>query len=115
MGDDIHEKEIDTENTKMSGLNQHKEENVGFVSNLTSVCVSYNLIYFWLYLKNIYSCSSEVFCISPRRLVVITIFLTLPCLLMLIITAEACKQMLLQSSEFCFLTAAQGISKHIIK
>ena len=39
---------------------------------------------------------------SPRRLVMITIFLTLRCLLMLIITAETCKQMLLQSRRFAF-------------
>ena len=39
VGDGIHEKEIDAQNAKMYGLNQHKEENVGFVSNLTSVCV----------------------------------------------------------------------------
>ena len=29
MGDGIHEKEIDAQNAKMSGLNQHKYENVG--------------------------------------------------------------------------------------
>ena len=40
-GDGIHEKEIVAQNAKMSGLDQHKEENVGLVSNLTSVCVSY--------------------------------------------------------------------------
>ena len=36
----INEKEIDAQNTKMSELNQLKEENLGFVSN-TSVWVSY--------------------------------------------------------------------------
>ena len=35
------EKEIDAQNNKMAGLKQYKEENVGFVSNLTYVCVSY--------------------------------------------------------------------------
>ena len=54
VGDGIHEKEIDAQNAKSSGLNQHKEENVGFVSNLMSVCIFY-LISFWLYLKNIHS------------------------------------------------------------
>ena len=39
VDDGIYEKEIDTQNSKMSGLNQHKEEYVGFVSILTSVCV----------------------------------------------------------------------------
>ena len=29
VGDGIHEKETDAQNVKMSGLNQHKEENVG--------------------------------------------------------------------------------------
>ena len=29
VGDGIHEKEIDAQNAKMSGLNQHKEANVG--------------------------------------------------------------------------------------
>ena len=29
MGDGIHEKEINAQNAKMSGLNLHKEENVG--------------------------------------------------------------------------------------
>ena len=53
----IYEREIDTQNAKMSGLNPHKEENVGFVSNLTSDCVLI-LISFWFYLKNIYYCSS---------------------------------------------------------
>ena len=37
----VHEKEIDAQNARMSGLNQNKEENVRVVSNLTSVCVSY--------------------------------------------------------------------------
>ena len=87
----------------MSALNQHKEENVGFVSNLMSDCVSY--FYFFLALSKEYSFlffCMKVFCTSPRRLVMITIFLTLPCLFMLIITAEACKQMLLQSPSFAF-------------
>ena len=34
VGDGIHKKEIDAQNAKMSELNRHKEENVGFVSNL---------------------------------------------------------------------------------
>ena len=55
----------------------------------------------------------KVFCTSPWTLVMMIIFMTLPCLLMLIITAEAFKKMLLQSSDFCFLTTAQGIIKHI--
>ena len=115
VDDGIHEKEIDTQNAKTSGLNQHKEENVGFVSNLKSVCVSYFI--FVLALSKEHSFSffcRKVFCTSPHRLVTITIFLALPCHLMLIIIAEACKQMLLQSSKFCLLTAAQGIIKHII-
>ena len=29
VGDGIHEKETDAQSVKMSGLNQHKEENVG--------------------------------------------------------------------------------------
>ena len=115
VGDGIHEKEIDAQNAKISGLTQHKEEIVGFVSNLTSVCISYFNFFLALPKEHSFLCFCvKVFCISPRRLVMTTIFLTLPCLLMLIITAEACKQMLLKSSEFCFLTAAQGIIKHII-
>ena len=113
--DGIHEKETDAQNAKIFGLNQHKEENVGFDSNLTSVCVSY--FNFFLVLskeRSFLFFFVKVFCTSPRRLVMITIFLTLPCLLMPIITVEACKQTLLQSSEFCFLNAAQGIIKHII-
>ena len=46
MGDAIHEKEIDAQNAKMSGLNQHKE-NVWFVKNLT-LFVFLILISFWL-------------------------------------------------------------------
>ena len=103
VGAGIHETEIDAQNTKMSGFNQHKEENVGFVSNLTYVCVSY--FDFFLALSKelpfLFFCM-KVFCTSPRRLVMIIIFLTLPCLLMLIITAEVCKQMLLQSRSFAF-------------
>ena len=74
MGDGIHEKEIDTQNARMSGLNQHKEEIVGFVSNLTSVCVSY--FNFFLALskeQSFLSFCTKVFCTSPQRLVKITI------------------------------------------
>ena len=114
VGDDIHEKEIDAQNDKMSGLNQHKEENVGFVNNLTSVCVSY--FNFFLALSKersfLFFCM-KVFCTSSRSLVTTTILLTLPCLLMLIITVEACKQMLLQFFEFNFLATPQGIIKQI--
>ena len=59
VGDGIHEKEIDAQNAKMSGLNQQKEEIMGFVSKLTSVCVFFCfffLISFWFYLKNIHFC-----------------------------------------------------------
>ena len=35
VGDGIYEKVIEAQNAKMSGLNQHKEENVGFVSSLS--------------------------------------------------------------------------------
>ena len=45
VSDGTHEKETDAQNAKMSELNQHKEENVGFVSNLTSVCVSYFIFF----------------------------------------------------------------------
>ena len=93
---------MDAQNAKMSGLNQHKDENVGFVSNLTSVCASYFNFFLALSKENSFLFFLEKrFCTSPHRLVVITIFLTLPCLLMLI-TAEACKQMLLQSRSFAF-------------
>ena len=65
VGDGIHEKEIDAQNAKMSGLNQHKEEIVGFVSNLTSICVSY--LNFFLALSNghsfLFFCM-KVFCTS---------------------------------------------------
>ena len=113
--DGIHEKEIDAQYAKISGLNQHKEENVGFVSNLTPVCVSYFDFFSALSKEHsfVFFCI-KVFCSSPRRLVMISTFLTLPYLLMLIITEEACKQMLLETSEFCSLTAAEGIIKHII-
>ena len=96
VGDGKHEKEIDAQNAKMSGLNQHKEVNMGFVSNLTSVCVSYFDFVLALSkeLSFLFFCM-KVFCRSPRRLVMITILLTLSCLLMLVITAEACKQMVL--------------------
>ena len=46
---------------KMSGLNQHKEENVGLVSNLrlfAFLFFFFFFFFFWLYLKNIDSCSS---------------------------------------------------------
>ena len=58
VGDDLHEKEINVQNAKMSGSNQQKqEENVGFANN--NVCLHFlTLIFFWLYRKNIYSCSS---------------------------------------------------------
>ena len=61
------------------GMNQRKEENVGFVSNFTSVCVSY--FNFCLALSKEHSflfISMEVFCISHRRLILITISRTLP-------------------------------------
>ena len=74
-----------------------------------SVCVSYfNFILVLSKEDSFLFFCMIVFCTSPRKLVMITIFLTLPCLFILIITAEACKQM------FCFVTAAQGVIKHII-
>ena len=87
----IYEREIDTQNAKMSGLNPHKEENVGFVSNLTSDCVSYFNFFLALSKEHLFLFFCiKVFCTSPHRLVMTPIFLTLLCLLMLIITAEAC-------------------------
>ena len=81
VGDGIHETDIDAQNAKMSGLNQHKEENVGVVSNLTYVCVSY--FYFFSALSKelpfLFFCM-KVFCTSPRRLIMRTIFMTLPSL-----------------------------------
>ena len=84
MSDGIHEKEIDAQNAKMSGLNQHKEENVGFANNLTSVCISYFIFFLALPKEHSFLCFCvKVFCTSPCRLIMITIFLTLPCLLIL--------------------------------
>ena len=83
VGDGVYEKEIDEKNAKMSGLNQHIEESMGFVSNLMSVCVSCFIFFLFFFLalskehSFLFFCV-KVFCTSPRRLVMVTIFLTLP-------------------------------------
>ena len=73
FGDDVHE--VEAQNAKMSRLNQRKEENVGFASNLTFVCVSY--LNFLLALSKEHSFMSfcmKVLCTSPLTLVKINIF-----------------------------------------
>ena len=71
VGDGIYEKETDTQNAKMSGLNQHKEENEGFVSSSTYDCVSC-LNFFSVMSKEhifLFFCM-KVVCIRTRRLVI---------------------------------------------
>ena len=67
VGDGIHEKEIDAQNAKMSGLKQQKEENMGCVSSVTSVCVSYFNFFFTLPKERSFLFCMKVFCTSPRN------------------------------------------------
>ena len=66
-------------------MNQSAQRrNVGFVSNLTYVCFSYFNFYLALSKEHsllFFFMIVLVFCTNPRRLVMLTIGLTLPCLL----------------------------------